>query len=253
MTAALITGSSRGIGAATARLFAERGIDVAVHYRRDGAAAEEVAAAVRAAGRRAVVVRAELAVEEEVVEAVGVAAEALGGLDIVVANAAASAFKPLLAMRAHHLRATFDTIVASYLHLVQAAAPHLAVAGPVGRVVAVSGFDTIRALPDHGLLAGAKAALEQFTRYLAADLAPQGTTVNAVLPGFVDTDSARLYAERSVPGGFAAASAVWSAATPAGRLATATDIARVIALLCSADAGWITGQLIVADGGLTLR
>lgn len=253
MTAAFITGSSRGIGAATAVLFAQRGIDVAVHYRRDATAAEEVAAAVRTAGRRAVVVRAELAQEAEVRGAVAAAAAALGGLDIVVANAAASAFKPLLAMRAHHLGATFDTIAASFVHLVQAATPFLAEAGePGGRIVTVSGFDTIRVLPDHGLLAAAKAALEQLTRYLAVELAPQATTVNAVVPGFVDTDSARLYADTSYPGGFAAAAQAWSAATPAGRLATAEDIAKVIALLCSPDASWITGQIIVADGGLTL-
>jgi enoyl-[acyl-carrier protein] reductase III len=246
---ALITGSSRGIGAATAELLAGRGHDVVVHYRRDEQAAEEVAAVVRAEGRDALVVRAELADEGEVRAMVERAVARFGTLDVLVANAASSAFKPLHELRPHHLQATFDTIVHSFVHLVQAAAPHLA---DPGRIVTVSGFDTIEVLPNHGLLAAAKAALETLTRYWAVDLAPRGVTVNSVLPGYVETDSARLYAETSHPGGWEAAQAVWAAATPAGRVASALDIARVIALLCSPDAAWITGQLIVADGGMTL-
>lgn len=250
MAVALITGSSRGIGAATAELLAGRGHDIVVHYRRDLDAAEATAAAVRAQGRQALVVRAELAVEAEVRALVAAAVQRFGTLDVVVANAASSAFKPLGELRTHHLQATFDTIVGSFQHLVQAAEPHLA---SPGRIITVSGFDTIDVIANHGLLAAAKAALETLTRYWAVDLAPRGVTVNAVVPGYVETDSARLYAETSHPGGWAAAQLAWSAQTPAGRLATAGDIARVIALLCSADAAWITGQLIVADGGLTLR
>jgi len=246
---ALITGSSRGIGAATAELLAARGHDIVVHYRRDDAAAAAVAAVVEAQGRSALVVRAELADEGEVRAMVERAVARFGTLDVLVANAASSAFKPLHELRPHHLQATFDTIVHSFVHLVQAAAPHLA---DPGRIVTVSGFDTIEVLPNHGLLAAAKAALETLTRYWAVDLAPRGVTVNSVLPGYVETDSARLYAETSHPGGWEAAQAVWAAATPAGRVASALDIARVIALLCSPDAAWITGQLIVADGGMTL-
>jgi len=246
---AIITGSSRGIGAATAELLAARGHDIVVHYRRDEAAAEEVAAVVRAQGRDALVVRAELADETEVRALVERSVERFGAIDVLVANAASSAFKPLAELRPHHLRATFDTIVHSFVHLVQAASPHLA---EPGRIVTVSGFDTFEVLPNHGLLAAAKAALETLTRYWAVDLGPRGITVNSVLPGYVETDSARLYAETSHPGGWAAAQAEWAAATPAGRVASALDIARVIALLCSPDAAWITGQLIVADGGMTL-
>jgi enoyl-[acyl-carrier protein] reductase III len=247
---ALITGSSRGIGAATAIVLAGRGHDVVVHYRRAATAAEETAAAVRRHGGRALVVRAELADEEQVRHLVEATVEQFGRLDVVVANAASSAFKPLTELRGHHLRATFDTIIGSFQTLLQAAEPHL---GAGGRVVAVSGFDTIEVLSDHGLLAAAKAALETLIRYWAVDLAPRGVTANAVVPGYVDTDSARLYADTSIEGGWEAARRQWAAQTPMGRVAAAEEIARVIALICSADAGWITGQLIVADGGLTLR
>lgn len=250
MPTALITGSSRGIGAATAVLLAERGHDVVVHYRRDADAAERTAALVRGAGRGALVVKAELAEDAEVRAMVDAAVQRFGALDVLVANAASSAFKPLPQLKHHHVRATFDTIVGSFLALVQQAAPHLR---DGGRVVTVSGFDTIAVLDDHGLLAAAKAALETLTRYWAVELAPRRVTVNAVVPGYVDTDSARLYADTSVPGGWAAAERAWAARTPLGRVASADELARVIGLLCSADAGWITGQLLVADGGLTLR
>lgn len=250
MPVALITGSSRGIGAATAALLAGRGYDIVVHYRRDVDAAEASAAAVRAAGGQALVVCAELADEAQVRAMVAEAVAHFGGLDVVIANAASSAFKPLPALAAHHLRATFDTIVGSFVALVQAAEPQLR---DGGRIITVSGFDTMAVIPNHGLLAAAKAALETLTRYWAVDLAPRGITVNSVVPGYVDTASARLYAETSVPGGWAAAEEQWSAQTPMGRVATAEELARVVGLLVSPDAGWITGQLLVADGGLTLR
>ena len=250
MPAALITGSSRGIGAATAALLAERGHDVVVHYRRDADAAEATAAVVRGHGCHALVVRAELAEPEEVHGMVTAAVERFGALDVVVANAASSAFKPLAQLRPHHVRATFDTIIGSFVGLMAAAAPHLR---DGGRVITVSGFDTMDVIADHGLLAAAKAGLETLTRYWAVDLAPRAITVNSVVPGYVDTASARLYAETSVPGGWVEAERRWSAQTPMGRVATAEELARVIGLLCSPDAGWITGQLLVADGGLTLR
>ncbi|MFN0025761.1 MAG: SDR family oxidoreductase [Acidimicrobiales bacterium] len=249
MPTALITGSSRGIGAATAELLAGRGYDVVIHYRRDEGAAQQVAALVTAQGQRALVARAELADEEEVRSLVAQAVDRFGTLDVLVANAASSAFKPLAEFRRHHLQLTFDTIVGSFVTLMQTAEPHLA---DGGRVVTVSGFDTVEVLNNHALLAAAKAALETLTRYWAVEWAARSITVNSLIPGYVETDSARIYAETSHPGGWDGARAEWAARTPAGRLATPLDIARIIALLCSADAAWITGQLIIADGGITL-
>jgi enoyl-[acyl-carrier protein] reductase III len=252
---ALITGSSRGIGRATARLLAQRGFDIVIHYRRDEAAAHEAAEEIRHLGRRALVVNAELADHAQTAEMVETAAAHFGRLDAVVANAASSTFRPLQQARPHHITRTFDTIVGSFLAIVRSAAPILQRSSDqprTSRIVTVSGFDTVRVLPDHGLLAAAKAALEQLTRYLAVELAPH-TTVNSVVPGYVDTDSARLYAETSVPGGWDAAAKQWAEATPLGRVATVDEVARIIAFLCGDDAGWLTGQLLVADGGLTLR
>lgn len=252
---ALITGSSRGIGRATARLLAERGFDIVIHYRRDEVAAHDAAAQVRQLGRQALVVQAELADHAETADMVDTAAKHFGRLDAIVANAASSTFRPLQQVGPHHISRTFDTIVGSFLTIARTAAPILQrTSHPThtSRIVTVSGFDTVRVLPHHGLLAAAKAALEQLTRYLAVELAPH-TTVNSVVPGYVDTDSARLYAETSVPGGWDVAAKQWAEATPLGRVATVDEVARIIAFLCGEDGGWLTGQLLVADGGLTLR
>ena len=248
---ALITGSSRGIGRATALLLAARGADIAVHFRRDEAAAQAVCAAARAAGVRAVAVRADLRDQAAVAAAVDEVGAAFGRIDMLVANAASTAFKPLLELQAHNIGMTLDTSVQALLTLVRAAVPLMR--DRAASIVTVSGFDTLRALPGHGLLGAAKAAVETLTRYLAAELAPLGINANCVVPGFVATDSARLWADTHEPGGYAAAAEDWERRTPAGRVGEADDIARVIALLCSPDARWITGQAIVADGGLTLR
>ena len=248
---ALITGSSRGIGRATALLLARRGADVAVHFRRDEAAAQAVCEDVRAAGARAIAVQADLRDQAAVAAAVQAVGAAFGRIDLLIANAASTAFKPLLDLQPHNVGMTLDTSVQALLTLVRAAVPLMR--GRDANIVTVSGFDTLRALPGHGLLGAAKAAVETLTRYLAAELAPLGINANCVVPGFVATDSARLWADTHEPGGYAAAAEDWVRRTPAGRVGEADDIARVIALLCSPDARWITGQVIVADGGLTLR
>jgi enoyl-[acyl-carrier protein] reductase III len=242
---ALVTGSSRGIGRATALQLAASGADVVVHYRRDEEAARSVCAEIERRGRRAHLVRADLESAEAVAAMVGEVGRAVGRLDVVVVNAAATAFKPLLDLQAHHLTRTLDVVVRAFVVLVQQAVP-LMPAG--GSIVTVSGFDTVRVLAGHGLLAAAKSALESLTRYLAVELAPRAINVNGVMPGFVDTDSARIWAERS--GGPDPAAA--ARATPRGRMTTAEEMARVILFLCSADARTIVGQTIVADGGLTL-
>jgi len=243
---ALITGASRGIGRATAVALAERGADVVVHYRRREDRALEVVAAITALHRRAEAVQADLERPEEVSALFRAVKERFGYLDIFVANAAATAFRPIEALKAHHLLRTYQLNVFSFVQAAQEAMRLMR--GRRGRIVMVSGFPTQRYLPDYALLASAKAALEALTRYLAVEAAPLGITVNAVSPGPADTESLEVYAEGDLQG-FTQAMV---ASTPKGRMGTPEDIAKVIAFLCSDDAEWIVGQTVVVDGGLTL-
>jgi enoyl-[acyl-carrier protein] reductase III len=248
---ALVTGSSRGIGRATALLLARRGFDVAVHYRREAEAAEAVAKEVEAAGSQALVVAADLAEADAVRGLVAAVEERYGRLDALVANAASTVFRPLLEVEVRHLELTWRTVVQSFFLLVQGAVPLMA--GRPGTVVAISGIDTIRVMENHGLLAAAKAALEQLVRYLAVELAAHDVAVNGVMPGFVDTDSSRHWGDTSYTGGSAAMTRDAIAATPAGRVAEPEDIAEVVAFLCSPAGRWLRGQTLVVDGGITLR
>jgi NAD(P)-dependent dehydrogenase (short-subunit alcohol dehydrogenase family) len=248
---ALVTGSSRGIGRATALLLARRGFDVAVHYRREAESAEAVAKEVEAAGGQALVVAADLAEAEAVRGLVAAVGERFGRLDALVANAASTVFRPLLKVEVRHLELTWRTVVQSFFLLVQGAVPLMA--GRPGTVVAISGIDTIRVMENHGLLATAKAALEQLVRYLAVELAAHDVAVNGVMPGFVGTDSSRHWGDTSYTGGSAAMTRDAIDATPAGRVAEPDDIAEVVAFLCSPPGRWLRGQTLVADGGITLR
>ncbi len=243
---ALITGSSRGIGRATALRLAAGGADVILHYRQNEALAREVVGEIEALGRKALALQADLEKPDEIRRLFQAIKGTFGHLDIFVANAAATAFRDLLAVKEYNIARTYQLNVADFIISVQEAVPLMA--GRQGRIVAISSFPTHRYLPGYGTLASAKAALETLVIYLACELADRGINVNCVSPGLVRTDSARIYGgddndefERSL-----------IAATPKGRAATPGEIANVIAFLCSAEAEWVTGQTLLADGGLTL-
>ena len=243
---ALVTGSSRGIGRAIALRLAREGTDVVVHYRRQTVAAQETAAAIAALGRRVFVVQADLGEIPAVRRLFTQVREAFGVLDILVANAAATAFKPLLEQQAHHLDKTFAITVDAFVLAVQEAAKLMQ--GRHGKIVTVSGIDARRYIPLHGALAAAKGALEVLTTYLACELAPQGISVNGVNPGFVNTDSAHVFGEKV----YRLLEKNIVTYTPLQRVGTPDDIANVVAFLCSEDAAWICGQTLTVDGGLSL-
>lgn len=243
---ALVTGSSRGIGKSIALQLAQDGADVVVHYRRQNMAAETVAAAIAGLGRRSLVVQADLGEAAAVRQMFERVRAVFGRLDIFVANAAATAFKPLLEMQQHHLDKTFQITLASFVLAVQLAAALMR--DGQGAIVTVSGIDARRYIPLHGALAAAKGALEVLTTYFACELAERGIRVNGVNPGFVDTDSAHLFGEDVYR--LLATNIV--ACTPNRRVGTPEDIAKVVAFLCSREAVWICGQTLMVDGGLSL-
>ncbi|MGH9036010.1 MAG: SDR family oxidoreductase [Acidimicrobiia bacterium] len=248
---ALVTGSSRGIGRATALTLARAGHDVVVHYRREAEAAEAVGKEVEASGVSALVVAADLQDAQAPGQLLAAVEERFGRLDVMVANAASSVFKPMLDIEPRHLDLTFRTVVQSFLLLAQGAVPLMA--GRPGTMVAVSGIDTVWVLDNHGLLAAAKAALEQLVKYLAVELGPRDIAVSGVMPGYVDTASYRFFAENVAHAGPEAVEAEVVARTPAGRAATPEEIAGIIQFLTTPAGRWIRGQTIVTDGGVTLH
>ena len=244
---ALVTGGGRGIGRGIALRLARDGADCAITYRREPARAEEVVAEIEELGRRGLAVP--LALEEPGQAAIRVVAETFGRLDIFVANAAATAFRPILEQKAHNVEKTFAISVESFVVAVQEVAPLMREGG---RIVVVSGIDSHQAMTGHGVLGAAKAAMESLVRSLALELGPRGITVNAVSPGLLDTDSSRLYFERGLGVKWSEASARIAGVTPVRRLGTVDDVASLVAYLASGAAGFLTGQTILLDGGLTI-
>jgi enoyl-[acyl-carrier protein] reductase III len=246
---ALVTGGGRGIGRAIALRLARDGADCAITYRAQPEHAREVVAEIEALGRRALALPLALEEPAQVPGAVAKAIEAFGRVDVLVANAAATAFRPMLDQKAHNVQKTFAISVESFVAAVQAAAP---VMPEGGRIVVVSGIDSHQAMAGHGVLGAAKAAMESLVRSLALELGPRGVTVNAVSPGLLDTASSRLYLERGLGLDWPEASARIAAATPVRRLGTAEDVASLVAYLASEAASFLTGQTIILDGGLTM-
>jgi enoyl-[acyl-carrier protein] reductase III len=245
---ALVTGGTRGLGRAIALRMARLGAIVAMNYRRDEASAAKTLDDVRAIAPRSVLIKADLEDEAQVRAMVSRAASELGGLDILVANAAATAFKPLLDAKPHNLARTFALSVNGFVAAVQEASR---VMGGGGRVLMISGMDSIRNLPGHGVLGAAKAALESMVRDFAFELGPRGITVNGLNVGYIDTDSARIYANYLGDNyeDFQRRCAERSALK---RPPTLDEIAAVACMICSPAASYLTAQTIMVDGGFTL-
>jgi enoyl-[acyl-carrier protein] reductase III len=239
---ALVTGASRGIGAAIAGELAACGASVFVNYRQDREGAERVVRGIQDAGGTATPVQANMASTDDIRSLIRVAAS--GGLDILVHNAAIGSFKHAMDVRANQWDLTLGVNARALLTCAQEALPHM---GAGGAIVAVSSLGSQRVVPAYGAIGVSKAALEALVRYLAVELVPRGIRVNAVSAGVVDTTALDHHPGRAELLEHAAAHA------PAHRLGTPLDVARVVLFLCSPLAEWIVGQTVVADGGLSLE
>jgi enoyl-[acyl-carrier protein] reductase III len=238
----LVTGGSRGLGAATSRRLAGMGARVVLTYRREAEEAERVAADCGAETPGARAEQVDLLEEESVRALFERVTERDGHLDVLVANAAATAFKPLLELKLHQIDKTFAISIRHFLLMAQLAYPLLQPRG--GRIIAISGADTVGYIPGHGLLAAAKAGMETIVRYLACELGPQGVTAVGVLPGYIDTDSIRLMAGPFHDKLLAAEEQTH----PLRTAATPEDASEVVALCCLPEARWLNGQIVQNDG-----
>jgi enoyl-[acyl-carrier protein] reductase III len=246
---AIVTGGTRGLGRATALRLARGGATLALNYRRDEQSARRTLEEIRALAPRSILLQADLGEDEQVRAMVRRVGEELGRLDILIANlianAAATAFRPLLELKPHHLARTFNLSVGGFAAAVQESARLM---GAGGRVVMISGIDSIRFTAGHGALGAAKAALESLVRDFAFELGPRGITVNGVSFALIDSDSSRLYMGED----FERVARVTAQRSALKRVPSADEIAAVVCLICMPDAAFLTAQTIMVDGGLSL-
>ncbi|MFD7066006.1 SDR family NAD(P)-dependent oxidoreductase [Streptomyces sp. NPDC059913] len=238
---ALVTGGSRGIGAAVALRLAEDGADVALTYQGSAGLAEEVVAKITAMGRNGWAVRADSADPEAVRGAVAAVAERSSRLDILVNNAGVGAVGPIEDVALDQIdRVLAVNVRAPYLYA-QAALPHMAEGG---RIVSIGSCIAQRvAFPGSTLYATSKAALIGFTKSMARELGPRGITVNLVHPGPIDTDMN--------PGDGDSAD-FQRGFTSIGRYGTATEVADAVSYLAGQSARYVTGAELAVDGGFAV-
>jgi enoyl-[acyl-carrier protein] reductase III len=240
---ALITGGSRGIGAAIALALAQYGVEVWINYRENDAAATEVFDRIKEAGGSGSLLKANLLDVDQIRTMFARIAER-GSLDFLIHSAALGSFKPVRKLRANQWDLSLNVNARAFVLCSQEAARLMGNRG--GRIIGISSLGGARVMPEYGAIGISKAALEAATRYLAVELAQTGIRVNTVCGGLIDTKSIRLHprAEEIV--------AEAKARTPAGRLGQPEDLANIVLFLCTPLSDWLCGQVIVADGGYSL-
>jgi len=240
---ALVTGASKGIGAAIAQHLAAEGAAVVVNYASSRADAERVVAAIRGKGGEAVAVQGDVAREDDVKRLFGEAKQAYGRLDVLVNNAGVYRFVPLEESGVDEFQRQFGTNV---LGTILAAREALALFGTGGgSIINIGSVVSTLAPPETVIYSATKGAVDVITRVLAHELAGRGIRVNSINPGGVDTEGTRA---AGVVGSDFEKSIV--AQTPLGRFGQPDDIAKVAVFLASDDSGWITGEALVASGGM---
>lgn len=242
---ALVSGAASGIGAATARVFAEAGADLALAwYPPDGHDIGPVVEAVERAGRRAVVAEVDVTHTTDVDGLVQRAVVELGGMHVVVANAGIARKVELADLDDAAWDLVLDVDLNGAWRCFRAALPHMQRAG-FGRLIATSSVaGTVSAWPQHSHYAAAKAGLVGLVRSLAVEFGPDGITANAVAPGVIRTPQSLDPVNSLGPDGVDAV----VAKIPAGRVGTPEDIAYVYQFLASEQASYVNGQLLVVDG-----
>jgi len=235
---ALVTGASRGIGAAIARALAAEGADVAITYEKSADLAEKVVGEIRAQGRNAVAIQADSADVAQVRASIAQAADALGGLDILVNNAGILRLASVADIAIDDLQALLDVNVRGPIVATQAALHHI---GEGGRIITIGSYFADR-IPSHlvGVYAATKSALTAFNKALAREVGGKGITANVIQPGSIATDMNPTDGPFHEPLRALAAN---------GRYGTPDEIGDAVAFLASDKARYITGTELTVDGG----
>lgn len=239
---AIVTGASKGIGAAIAKHLAAEGAAVVVNYSSSKEGADRVVDEISKQDGKALAVRANVAKKAEVERLFSDAKKAFGRVDILVNNAGVYEFLSLEDVTENHFHKQFDVNVLGLLLATQEAVKHFGPEG--GSIINISSSASISAPPTASVYSATKAAVDTMTKSLAKELGPRNIRVNVINPGMVETEGLHT-------GGFIGSEfqKMFEAQSPLGRIGQPDDIAPAVVFLASADAGWITGETLVVSGG----
>jgi 3-oxoacyl-[acyl-carrier protein] reductase len=241
---AIVTGASKGIGAAIAKHLAAEGASVAVNYAASKDGAERVVAAIKAKGGAAITLKADVAKRKDVEKLFADTISAFGRVDILVNNAGVYEFAPLDAITETHFHRQFDTNVLGLLLASQEAAKTFGAEG--GSIINISSVVSTLAPPNASVYSATKAAVDAITRSLAVELGPRKIRVNAINPGLVETEGTHAAGVAAPDHDFRKEQ---EKTTPLGRIGQPDDVASVAVFLASKEAGWVTGETLRAAGG----
>ena len=242
---AFVTGSSRGIGKATALRFADAGADVVINYVTSKSAALAVASEIETLGRNCYVFKGDVSKQDDVQEMLDFIKDEIGRLDFLVSNAATGGFRQLLDAKTENFDGAFHTNVLALIYLIQSAMPLMKTTGMVrNKIVTISSHGSYRAIPWYGLIGASKAALESLVRHLTLEIGDHGVNINVVRAGLVETDSTKR-----LPNSEAMFKAQIDYTQVGNRTLQDSDVADAIMFLCSPYSDMIQGETITVDGG----